>query len=395
MSFTPFVNLQTPQDVLEHIARLCPNERTQVVPLREALDSVLASDVHAVRPLPAFDCAAMDGYAFCAGDCSESFHVVATIYAGDVPIERTFAKGECCKIMTGAPVPKGLDCVIPHEDVTLQNDWVCPMVAIKRGSHIRIAGEEIAQGVLLLQKGTRLNGAAIGLLASQGIAKVQCFVPLRIAVCASGDELCENLGGASAYEVYNSNAPMIVGMLKNAGFEAIDCGMIADKEEVFAAKITELAQSHDCIITTGGASGGERDLLRRTIESLGFTILFHGIDIKPGKPVLLAHKEGKVFLGLPGTPSGAFAALCVVGLPLLRRLCGRNDWLPTKIAIPMAHDRQYKKGKHKIVLGTIENGKFVPLPFALHAFYHTKFWLLLPPTCEQVLAEECVYAYLL
>ncbi|MDE7173076.1 MAG: hypothetical protein K2N70_01890, partial [Helicobacter sp.] len=97
MSFTPFVNLQTPQKAREHIAQLCPNEHTQAVPLREALGSVLARDVYALRALPAFDCAAMDGYAFRADDASESFSVVATIYAGDVPPERAFGSGECCK----------------------------------------------------------------------------------------------------------------------------------------------------------------------------------------------------------------------------------------------------------------------------------------------------------
>ena len=395
MSFTPFVNLQTPQEAHAHIARLCPNERTQAVPLREALGSVLASDVHALRALPAFDCAAMDGYAFRADDSAKSFSVVATIYAGDVPPTRAFGSGECCKIMTGAPIPRGLDCVIPHEDVALQGDMVCPKIAIKHGSHIRIAGEEIAQGAALLPKGARLGGAAVGLLASQGIAEVQCFAPLRVAVCASGDELCENLGSAGEYEVYNSNAPMIVGMLKNAGFAATDCGMIADKEDAFAAKVAELLGAHDCIITTGGASGGERDLLRRTVESLGFTILFHGIDIKPGKPVLLAHKKDKIFLGLPGTPSGAFAALCVVGLPLLRRLCGRSDWLPLELSIPLAHDVRCKKGKHKIVLGALENGAFAPLPFVLHALYRAHAWLLLPPACEGLAAGERVHAHLL
>lgn len=395
MAFQEFSSLYTPYEAIDMINKIDTATSIENIPLSRAYGRILAENIIASRSLPSCDVAAMDGYAFNSCDSSDTFNVVSTVYAGDRCFKDEFKEGECCKIMTGAPIPHTLDSVLPHEHCLMNGHTVRPLRPLVKGKHICIEGESIKQNTMLLKAGSYLNGGAIGLVASQGIQTLNCYTSMRIAMCATGNEV-GNLGQKIAqHHVYNSNIPMLKAFLDSLGFVADDCGVISDDMNILKKNIEILLQEYDCIMTTGGVSCGEKDLLRLALESLDFEIIFHGINIKPGKPILLAKRDKKFFLGLPGTPTGAFAAFCIIGLAFLRHVLGFTSCLPIEIDALLAQSLEASKDKFQMVLGIFENGLFKPLPFSLPSIAIAQSYILLAPCHKTINAQQNIKVYLL
>jgi molybdopterin molybdotransferase len=314
------------------------------LPLRDALDRVLACDIVSSVDVPPHDNSAMDGYAFDGGVLSDAGSVdgdtvrlriaEGTALAGSVRGDRSGA-GEAVRIMTGAMMPAGLDTVVPQELCRVAEGVVSfSRSALVRGANRRRAGEDLRAGRPVLQAGDRLTPAALGLAASVGRSTLPVLDRLRVAYFSTGDELLEPGDAPRTGAVYDSNRAAIGGLLARLGCEVIDLGPVPDDPAALESALRLGAREADAVVTTGGVSAGDADHTRRVMRALG-DVAFWRLAIRPGRPMavgLLAAPPGPdgfgrqaLLVGLPGNPVAAMVAFMVFVRPTLRKLMGCND----------------------------------------------------------------------
>lgn len=320
--------------------------QTETVPLAGADGRVLAADVIAPLAVPGFDNSAMDGYALNVPDFAAAPHaypVVARIAAGDVPAP--LLPGTAARIFTGAPIPAGCNAVEMQENARLQGDTLHLERAPRAGQHIRRTGEDIASGAVVLHAGHRLEPAALALLASLGITEVSVFVPLKVALLNTGDELVEPGQPLAPGQIYNSNRYALAALLQRLGCELTIAGLVADDFESTRSELARLASSHDVVISTGGVSVGEEDHVKAAVQALGELNVWK-IAIKPGKPFAFGRIADADFIGLPGNPVSAFVTFLMLVRPFLLARSGAAQTasvalpLPAGFAWPKAGDRR-------------------------------------------------------
>ena len=317
--------------------------------LERVTGKILAQDVVAVKNLPSFDNAAMDGYALKFDDFNEPLSVAATVLAGD-EAEIALKKGECVKIMTGAKMPTNADTVVPFEDAILQDGKLSPQSKVKKFNALRYKGEEVKAGEILLRKGEILTPARVMMLAAQGIYCVCVERELRIGIFSSGDEVVEPWQNASEEQIYNANGAGIASLLQSFGFASSYAGIIKDDLESTTHAL-ETAE-FDVIITSGGASKGEADFMKTALLNLGFSELFDGVNIRPGRPSKAFIKDKKIVFILPGNPMAAFLMCFLLVVPFLK------GTQLEKFDAALNQDVKIKSGRQNIVLGSFLGGKF-------------------------------------
>ena len=321
----------------------------ELVSLERATSKILAQDVVAVKNLPSFDNAAMDGYALKFDDFNEPLSVVATVLAGD-EAEIALKKGECVKIMTGAKMPTNADTVVPFEDAILQDGKLSPQSKVKKFNALRYKGEEVKAGEILLKKGEILTPARVMMLAAQGIYCVCVERELRIGIFSSGDEVVEPWQNASEEQIYNANGAGIASLLQSFGFASSYAGIIKDDLESTTRALR--TAEFDVIITSGGASKGEADFMKTALLNLGFSELFDGVNIRPGRPSKVFIKDKKIVFILPGNPMSAFLMCFLLVVPFLK---GTQF---EKFGAVLNQDVKIKSGRQNIVFGSFADGKF-------------------------------------
>lgn len=321
----------------------------EFVSLERATGKVLAQDVVAVKNLPSFDNAAMDGYALKFDDFNEPLSVAVTVLAGD-EAEITLKKGECVKIMTGAKMPINADTVVPFEDAVLLDGKLSPQSKVKKFNALRYKGEEVKAGEILLKKGEILAPSRVMMLAAQGIYCVCVERELKIGIFSSGDEVVEPWQNASEEQIYNANGAGIASLLQSFGFASSYAGIIKDDLES-TTRALETAE-FDVIITSGGASKGEADFMKTALLNLGFSELFDGVNIRPGRPSKAFIKDKKIVFILPGNPMAAFLMCFLLVVPFLKST--RLE----KFDAVLNQDVKIKYGRQNIVLGSFCEGKF-------------------------------------
>ena len=297
---------------------------TETLPVREALNRVLAQKLVSPVDVPAHTNSAMDGYAVRAADLPAKgvaeFPVPGTSWAGRpwlTPIE----PGQAVQIMTGGMMPEGADTVIMQEQVERDADIVRIGSGHKPGQNVRAAGEDIAAGAPVFSAGKRLTSADIGVLASLGLGEVSVYRRLKVAFFSTGDELRsvgEILGPG---EIYDSNRYTLFAMLKKLDVEINDMGVVRDKRELIEQAFNEAAASADAIITSGGVSVGEADFVKEILEKIG-SMSFWKIAMKPGRPVTFGHINDAVFFGLPGNPVSVMVTFFQFVRPALLKMTG-------------------------------------------------------------------------
>lgn len=317
--------------------------------LERATGKILAQDVVAVKNLPSFDNAAMDGYALKFDDFNEPLSVAATVLAGD-EAEIALKKGECVKIMTGAKMPTNADTVVPFEDAILQDGKLSPQSKVKKFNALRYKGEEVKAGEILLKKGEILTPARVMMLAAQGIYCVCVERKLRIGIFSSGDEVVEPWQNASEEQIYNANGAGIASLLQSFGFASSYAGIIKDDLESTTHGLE--SAEFDVIITSGGASKGEADFMKTALLNLGFSELFDGVNIRPGRPSKAFIKDKKIVFILPGNPMAAFLMCFLLVVPFLK---GAQL---EKFDAVLSQDVKIKSGRQNIVLGSFYESKF-------------------------------------
>ena len=321
----------------------------EFISLERATGKIFAQDVVAVKNLPSFDNAAMDGYALKFDDFNEPLSVWATVLAGD-EAEISLKKGECVKIMTGAKMPTNADTVVPFEDAVLQDGKLSPQSKVKKFNALRYKGEEVKAGEILLKKGEILTPARVMMLAAQGIYCVCVERELKIGIFSSGDEVVEPWQNASEEQIYNANGAGIASLLQSFGFASSYAGIIKDDLES-TTRALETAE-FDVIITSGGASKGEADFMKTALLNLGFSELFDGVNIRPGRPSKVFIKDKKIVFILPGNPMAAFLMSFLLVVPFLK---GTQF---EKFGAVLNQDVKIKSGRQNIVFGSFADGKF-------------------------------------
>ncbi|MBS0346679.1 MAG: molybdopterin molybdotransferase MoeA [Proteobacteria bacterium] len=313
------------QLILDAVA---PIEGVEHLPLREALGRVLAEAVISPIDVPAHDNSAMDGYGLRGADLHSdgptTLQVIGSAYAGR-PFPRAIGPGEAVRIMTGAPLPDGVDTVVMQEVVTSLDDQVTIPPGQRMGQNVRKAGEDLRAGSPALPAGKLLRPAELGLIASLGISEISVRRRLRVAIFSTGDEVVPLGTIAREGEIFDSNRYTLFGMLTRLGVEVIDLGVVRDDPLALEGSFREAASIADVVITSGGVSVGEADFTRSMMNKLG-EVLFWKIAMKPGRPMAFGHigadGDGAWLFGLPGNPVAVMVTFYQFARPALLRLAG-------------------------------------------------------------------------
>lgn len=324
MTPKPLLPVTEAQSRLFALARRVEGE-TQ--PLRSAAGRWAAADIPARRTQPSTDLSAMDGYAIRFTDLPGPFTLIGESAAGR-PFAGAVGTGDAVRIFTGAAMPDGADTVMIQEEVDRDGTIVTltgegPR---KQGRNTRRKGLDFSTGDVLVRQGQRLTAARIAVAATGGHGALPVNRPIRVAIVATGDELIapgDAIGGANLPE---SNGAMLCAMLADLPVETIDLGILPDRLDVMTAALAQV--DADILVTTGGASVGDHDLVRPALEAAGGSIDFWRIALRPGKPMMAGRLDETVVLGLPGNPVSAFVTATLFLRPLIATMAGASDPLP-------------------------------------------------------------------
>ncbi|WP_135256843.1 molybdopterin molybdotransferase MoeA [Thermus caldilimi] len=298
------------------------------VPLKEAYGRVLAEDLVSLVNHPDQDDTAIDGYACREEDTlgASRENPVRLRVIGESPAGRPFAgrvgKGEAVAVYTGAPIPDGADAVIRVEDTRREGDYVL-LFAPASPKDIRPQGDDLRKGEVYLRRGDLLTPGRLGLAAAMGYPRLKVFRRPRVGILSTGDEVVEPGEPLPFGGVYNSNAYSLLGLVKEAGGEPVLLGKVEDRPETVLEKL-EAAGPLDLLLTSGGVSMGEYDVVRKVLETAG-EVVFWKVKQQPGGPLLLARLGGLPILGLPGNPVSSMVTFFLYGRPFLFRLQRRTD----------------------------------------------------------------------
>jgi molybdopterin molybdotransferase len=310
-------------------------------PLAEAHGRVLASDLAALRTQPPADVSAMDGYAVRAADVASvpaRLRLVGEVAAGH-PFEGTVAAGEAARIFTGGVVPPGADTIVIQENTAREGDIVIVTTAAGSGKHVRLAGLDFARGAVLLAKGRRLTDRDLALAAAMNHPTVPVYRRPRLAVLATGDELVMPGATPGFGEIVYSNGYATMALARREGCEVVDLGIVPDRLAETAAAVRRARDlGADVLVTSGGASVGDYDLVQKALAAEGLALSFWKVALRPGRPMMHGRLGAMHVLGLPGNPVSAYVCAVLFLIPLIRRLAGRSDVEPAPEAALLGCD---------------------------------------------------------
>ena len=330
---------------------------TKWISISTALGRVLAKDTVCQKNLPSFNNSALDGYAIKYSDRGKKLRIKDTIFAGESK-DDDLGELECFKIMTGAKIPKSADTIVAFENAELLEDNFVQIPSnVKKGNAFRVKGEELAVGETLFSKGTLINSAVLAMLSSQGISQIEVYKKITIGVFSTGDELKEPWDVAKEDEIYNVNSTSLIALFREYGFEADYCGVIPDNLEESKRYFGEM-KKYDVLVTTGGISMGEADFVEDALLFNGLKPLFHGINIKPGRPTMIGKMDSTIVASMPGNPLAAYVNAFLILIPLLKKLQGHAEFEHKILKAKMAKELKVKPNRTNLVLGSYENGEF-------------------------------------
>ncbi|MDD3876436.1 MAG: molybdopterin molybdotransferase MoeA [Bacteroidales bacterium] len=360
----------TYEEAIKIINDVDVNLLTENVSIRNCLGRVLANDVFSDIDMPPFNKSAMDGYAIRREDLNLQLEVLETIKAGDLPTKRIQAN-QCSKIMTGAIIPEGADCVIVVELTELLPDGKVKFTGTDTRNNISFKAEDIKKGELVLRKGTLLRPQEIAILATTGCTEPLVFKTPKVAIATTGDEIVEPQFIPEKGKIRNSNAYQLIGQVQRCGINADYLGIVGDTEAELERFLHENTPKYDIIIMTGGISMGDFDFLPKVIKKTGMDLLFQKIAIKPGKPTVFGKKDKGFIFALPGNPVSSYIIFELFTKTLLYRMSGLN-YKPIVMNLHMHEDFYVKKSDRLswIPVMLLEDGSVKPVSYhgSAHVF---------------------------
>ena len=318
----------TLEEAQSRVLALAPEMPVETVSAEAAIGHHLAKDLSAQRTQPPADLSAMDGYAI-GGDGQGPWKLVGESRAG-APFDRALDAGETVRISTGAHVPEGADRILIQENAKVDGDTITCFQDLPNAlRHVRQRGFDFAEGDTVLKAGTRIGPAQLALAIGAGHGALPVRKAPQVAVLDSGDELVADPATCADHQIPASNGAMIGALLAELGCDVTRLGPVPDDREALAAALAK-AEGADILVTTGGASVGDHDLMRPALEAWGAKLDFWKVGMKPGKPIMVATRGTQVIFGLPGNPVSSFVTCLLFALPLVRAAMGAADPLPQR-----------------------------------------------------------------
>jgi molybdopterin molybdotransferase len=398
----PFKLLVSHEEALRLIqANTVPIERTEIISIQDALDRVLAEDVLADRFVPPFDRSAMDGYAVIAEDTfrAEEQQVLLTldgvIHAGEVS-GITVVKDHCVQIATGSPIPAGADAVVMVEFTEQRGQQILITKPVYPGANISRRGEDISEGDIVLSKGSVLSPAKIGTLTALGRTQVTVYQKPSVSVIATGTEIVPPGEPLLPGQIYDVNSYTLEAILKNNGATVIRHPIITDDSNQLADELEKALES-DMIIFSGGSSVGEKDLLANVLENSG-EVLFHGVQIKPGKPTLFGIARQKPVIGMPGHPTSCLSNAYIFIVPAIRKMARLPPDTERVVKARMGKRIVSSSGRKQFLTVRLENGIAYPVfkhSGAITSMAQADGYIILPVNLDVIEEGEEVEVILL
>ncbi len=335
------------------------------VELNDALGHILAEDIVAPFDQPPFDRSPLDGYAVCSQDLLEAsqdypvyLRIVDTVYAGQ-EAKKEIHYSQAVKITTGAMLPKGCDCVIRQEDAKRDRDFVCFYKPAGRYENYCFKGEDFKKGQTLLKKGIRLDAAALSVLASAGISRnIPVYISPSIAVVCTGSEVVSpSVSVLPVGKIYGTNETYLMARLKEMGIKNIHCAYVPDEPEEASQMMSDLLETYDMLITTGGVSVGDKDIMHEVLPIMKAEQIFWRVLLKPGSPVMFSKWHGKPILSLSGNPFAAAATFELFGRALIHFMAGDASYLPKKMTGILENEFDKSSKGRRFIRGRFEDGK--------------------------------------
>ncbi|MCX5976219.1 MAG: molybdopterin molybdotransferase MoeA [Coprothermobacterota bacterium] len=339
----------TPREAQTLILRAVKQLPPRLLPLAECLGLVLAEEVAADENIPPFTNSAMDGFALAAADSMAAgqerpcrLRVIVDLPAGS-SWSGSLETGQAARIMTGAPLPQGADCVAPVEDATVEGETVSLRQSLRPGKNVRQVGEDLIRGVVALPAKTVLRPAEIGLLAALGRTQAWVYPPARVAILTTGDELVDAGERPGPGQIRDANGPALIAQVQAIGALPLPNLRLPDRRDAVRSALAESVEKADLVISSGGVSVGDYDFVKEVLEELGAERLFWGVAQKPGKPLAFWQVRGKPVFGLPGNPVSSLLCMEEYVRPALRYMMGHGLLFRPEREGRLAED--YAKGR--------------------------------------------------
>ncbi len=342
-----------------------PIDRTELVPLHEAGGRVLAIDLVAPGDVPPFTRAGMDGYAVRAADTTGAtraeprlLRAIEQVFTGQMP-GRAVAPGTCSEIATGAPMPAGADAVVMVEETLREADGTVRVFgAVSPGQNVGRQGADITAGSTVLTAGTYLNASRVGAVAAIGASEVSVYVRPRVAILSTGNEIAEPGRALEPGQIHDINRYTLTALVAAHGGQP-EAGRAAADHLDDLRRALDTAMDADILVFSGGSSVGERDLLLDALASRG-QVLFHGISVKPGKPMAFGVVEGKPFFGMPGYPASCLSNAHILLVPALRYIARLPPDTTRTVTVPLGRRVQSVPGRHQFLSVRLTDGQALP-----------------------------------
>lgn len=375
----------------------CFTEYIKEVPLLAAPEMIIASEIHAACDVPAFDNAAMDGYALKFIPGKNIYSVVSTIAAGDIP-QLTLGDGEAVRIFTGAPLPINADTVVQQEVCSLTGTKVkinTPLFA--KGSHVRKKGQQNHKGQLILEKGKKITVPMISFLASAGIKSVKVYFPPSVAIIVTGSEIVTDEQENNEFKIYDANGPGLLAALYKLNTTNAYLFHVPDNKPDIKKTINTALRNYDMIILSGGISVGDYDYVKEVLEDEGVVRLVYKIAQKPGKPFFAGKKKNKWIFALPGNPAAALTCFNQYVKPVILTMMGHPESHNDFRLMPLSSSYFKKPGLTFFLKAKTENNKVRILngqdSFDLSAYTEANAYVELAPEKENYLPGDLVKVY--
>jgi len=392
------------EKVLSHIQPL----GSEKVSILDALGRVIAEDIHTDQDIPPLDNSGMDGYAVRSEDMQNAsqgrpvrLRVIEDLRAGFVS-QKTVKMGECIRIMTGAPVPRGADAVIPVEDTKEENGFVSVLKTLSAGENIRRAGEDVKKGERVISTGDLIRPAEIGMLASVGRSFVAVYQMPLVAILCTGDELVDVDGDLGQAKIVSSNSYTLAAQVKDCGALPVQLGIAGDRKEEIKEKLLQGLRA-DVLISSAGVSMGDYDFVRDVLKELGAEMIFWQVAMKPGKPVAFWMFDKKPVFSLPGNPVSSMVSFEQFVRPALLKMMGHRQIFRPIIGATLKDDIRKEPGRRHFIRGAVSLGKDsfdVTVVGSqgsgiLRSMVRANGLIIIPEDCEFVRAGEKVKVQLL